>query len=129
MSAHNFTTDYSNPITPRFDDEDDDREEPMPGKTPGPVGALVQRKFLEQRKIFLWGAVTDESAKDLTEKLLYLEAVGPGEELAQEPRGHLYGREIAANAWYVLASAPGMRLSTRMPLPWPTTRKCAAATA
>lgn len=81
MSAHNFTTDYSNPITPRFDDEDDDREEPMPGKAPGPVGAMVQRKFLEQRKIFLWGAVTDETAKDLTEKLLYLEAVGPGKEI------------------------------------------------
>ena len=42
---------------------------------------LIQKKFLEQRKIFLWGAVTDESAKDLTEKLLYLEAVAPGKEI------------------------------------------------
>ncbi len=42
---------------------------------------LIQRKFLEQRKIFLWGAVTDESAKDLTEKLLYLEATDPGTEI------------------------------------------------
>jgi ATP-dependent Clp protease, protease subunit len=82
MSAHNFSSDYRNPVTPRLDDDDDDdREEPMPGKTPAPVGALVQRKFLEQRKIFLWGAVTDETAKDLTEKLLYLEAVGPGKEI------------------------------------------------
>ena len=81
MSAHNFSSGYRNPLTPRLDDEDDDREEPMPGKTPGPVGALVQRKFLEQRKIFLWGAVTDETAKDLTEKLLYLETVGPGKEI------------------------------------------------
>ncbi len=51
------------------------------GKTPGPIGAQVQRKFLDQRKIFLWGPVTDESAKDLTEKLLYLEATGPGKEI------------------------------------------------
>lgn len=81
MSVHNLNRDFQNPVTPRLDDEDDDREDPMVGKTPGPVGAQIQRKFLEQRKIFLWGAVTDESAKDLTEKLLYLEAVGPGKEI------------------------------------------------
>jgi ATP-dependent Clp protease protease subunit len=81
MSAHNLTRDYQNPVTPRFDDDDDDREDSTVGKTPTPVGAQIQRKFLEQRKIFLWGAVTDESAKDLTEKLLYLEAVAPGKEI------------------------------------------------
>lgn len=81
MSVHTFSRDYQNPVTPRLDDEDEDREDPMVGKTPGPIGAQIQRKFLEQRKIFLWGAVTDESAKDLTEKLLYLETVGPGKEI------------------------------------------------
>lgn len=39
----------------------------------------LQDKFLDQRKLFLWGAVTDKSARDITEKLLYLEATGPGE--------------------------------------------------
>ncbi len=43
-----------------------------------PIGAQIQSKFLEERKIFLWGQVTDESAKDVTEKLLYLEADAPG---------------------------------------------------
>ncbi len=81
MSAQLLSRDLPNPPAPRLDDEDDDREDPMVGRTPGPVGAQIQRKFLEQRKIFLWGAVTDESAKDLTEKLLYLEAVGPGQEI------------------------------------------------
>jgi ATP-dependent Clp protease protease subunit len=81
MSAHNLPRDYQNPFTPRMDDDDDDREDPAVGKMPTPVGAQIQRKFLEQRKIFLWGAVTDESAKDLTEKLLYLEAVAPGKEI------------------------------------------------
>lgn len=81
MSAHNLTSDYRNPITPRLDDDDDDHECGGSSKTPTPVGAQIQRKFLEQRKIFLWGAVTDESAKDLTEKLLYLEAVAPGKEI------------------------------------------------
>jgi len=69
---------------PRFDDDDDDDDEKQDEsllKKNAPVSALIQKKFLEQRKVFLWGAVTDESAKDITEKLLYLEAVGPGEEI------------------------------------------------
>jgi ATP-dependent Clp protease protease subunit len=81
MSAHNLFHDYPNPLTPRLDDDDENPAEETVGKTPTPVGAQIQRKFLEQRKIFLWGAVTDESAKDLTEKLLYLEAVAPGKEI------------------------------------------------
>lgn len=79
MSAHNLSREYQSPVAPRFDDDDDDeREETTPKPTATPVGALIQKKFLEQRKIFLWGAVTDETAKDLTEKLLYLETVAPG---------------------------------------------------
>jgi ATP-dependent Clp protease protease subunit len=42
---------------------------------------LIQKRFLSQRRIFLWGPVTDESAKDLSEKLLYLESTGPGKEI------------------------------------------------
>ncbi len=47
-------------------------------KADSPVGAQIQSKFLEERKIFLWGEVSDKSAKDVTEKLLYLEADAPG---------------------------------------------------
>ena len=70
--------------TPRLDDEDDDDDEKVEKvlEKGGPsVSMLIQKKFLDQRKIFLWGAVTDETAKDLTEKLLYLEAIGPGQEI------------------------------------------------
>jgi ATP-dependent Clp protease protease subunit len=82
MTTANLIRDYQNPVTPRMDDDDDDeREDATPKPSAAPVGALVQKKFLEQRKIFLWGAVTDETAKDLTEKLLYLETVGPGKEI------------------------------------------------
>ncbi len=83
MHFDNLQPSLSAPV-PRFDDDDDDddEQEPTPGKKGvAPVGLIVQKKFLEQRKIFLWGAVTDESAKDLTEKLLYLEAVAPGKEI------------------------------------------------
>lgn len=51
-------------------------------KTPdSPVASQIQKKFLEERKIFLWGQVSDESAKDVTEKLLYLEADAPGKDI------------------------------------------------
>jgi ATP-dependent Clp protease protease subunit len=68
---------------PRLDDEDDDdaQSDKTVKKSSAPVGALIQRKFLAQRKIFLWGPVTDESAKDITEKLLHLEGTGPGQEI------------------------------------------------
>lgn len=43
-----------------------------------PAGIQMQKKFLDERKIFLWGAVDDDSAKDITEKLLYLEMTDSG---------------------------------------------------
>lgn len=45
------------------------------------LSEILQKKFLQDRKIFLWGEVNDRSAKDLTEKLLYLEAMDPGKEI------------------------------------------------
>ena len=39
----------------------------------------IQETFLEQRKVFLWGEVSDKSARDVTEKLLYLEFKDPGQ--------------------------------------------------
>jgi ATP-dependent Clp protease, protease subunit len=68
---------------PRLDDDDDEEEkqDELLVKKNAPVAMLIQRKFLEQRKIFLWGAVTDETAKDITEKLLYLESDAPGKDI------------------------------------------------
>jgi ATP-dependent Clp protease, protease subunit len=79
MHFDNLQPGLSAPV-PRCDDDDDDdeKQDELLLKKNAPVAMLVQRKFLEERKIFLWGAVTDETAKDITEKLLYLEAVAPG---------------------------------------------------
>ena len=68
---------------PRADDDDDDDEEEETGdkKTGASVGMIIAKKFLEQRKIFLWGAVTDATAKQITEALLYLEGTAPGKEI------------------------------------------------
>lgn len=64
------------------DDEDEETEKKTADKQAGGMpSALIQRKFLEQRKIFLWGAVDDSTARDITERLLYLEGTAPGEEI------------------------------------------------
>jgi ATP-dependent Clp protease protease subunit len=45
------------------------------------IQKLIDLKFLEQRKIFLWGPVDDDSARDIVSRLLYLESVKPGEKI------------------------------------------------
>ena len=81
MHFDNLQPGLSAPV-PRADEDDDDEEqEAAAAKKATPVSLLIQKRFFDQRKIFLWGAVTDESAKDITEKLLYLETVAPGKEI------------------------------------------------
>ncbi len=45
----------------------------MANNKPGKIKDLIENKFLEQRKVFLWGAVDDESARDIVSQLLYLD--------------------------------------------------------
>lgn len=86
MHFSNLQTGLQEPLFPRADDDDDDDKEDDKAdaavkKDAAPLAARIQNKFIEQRKIFLWGPVTDASAKDLTEKLLFLEASDPGKEI------------------------------------------------
>ncbi|MDA9888439.1 ATP-dependent Clp protease proteolytic subunit [Flavobacteriaceae bacterium] len=39
----------------------------------GKVQELIEEKFLEERKVFLWGQVDDASAKHVIDRLLYLD--------------------------------------------------------
>ena len=55
------------------DQPSDNGEKEQSGHT-----SVIQKKFLKERKIFLWGGIDDKSAKDITEKLLYLELSDPG---------------------------------------------------
>jgi ATP-dependent Clp protease protease subunit len=83
MHFDNLQPGLSAPL-PRLDDDDDEDEALEPtkdSKKESSVSLLIQKRFLDQRKIFLWGPVTDESAKDICEKLLYLESTGPGKEI------------------------------------------------
>jgi ATP-dependent Clp protease protease subunit len=72
-------------------DDDDDREEAEDEKKDVPVMMKIQERFLEERRVFLWGAVNERSAKDIVEKLIYLDLVDPGKPITfyiNTPGGH-----------------------------------------
>ena len=66
-----------------YNDEEDTPEVTMPENPMEKMmsGWMFDKKFIEQRKVFLWGAVEDKSAKEITDRLLYLEAIAPGKEI------------------------------------------------
>ena len=80
MHFANLQSGLKEPL-PRADEDDEDEDDSSSHKGYAPVTALIQKKFLEQRKLFLCGAVTYSTAKDITEKLLYLEVNAPGKEI------------------------------------------------
>jgi ATP-dependent Clp protease protease subunit len=55
--------------------------EEQESKSPTPLSETVQKKFLEERKLFLWTDVNEKSAREVTEKLLFLEWSDPGKEI------------------------------------------------
>lgn len=66
----------------RFEEE----EEPEKQAPENPMekmmgGMMFDKKFIEQRKIFLWGAVDDKTSRDITNRLLYLDAIESGKEI------------------------------------------------
>lgn len=65
----------------RSEEEEDPKELPDNPMEKMMGGIMFDKKFIEQRKVFLWGAVDDKSAKDITNRLLYLEAMEPGKEI------------------------------------------------
>lgn len=58
-------------------------EEDIPSGIADKLGEFskFEKKFLEQRKVFLWGPVMDESAERIVNRLLYLEAKEPGKDI------------------------------------------------
>ena len=65
-----------NPLEPSLSQQDEDTL-----KTPNPIRNRIEQKLLEQRKIYLWGAVEDRSARYIVERMLYLEAEEPGKDI------------------------------------------------
>jgi len=67
-------------IPVRMDEEQEPKEigNPMENMV---STAKFDKKFIEERKIFLWGVVDDKSAKDITARLMYLDMIDPGKEI------------------------------------------------
>jgi ATP-dependent Clp protease protease subunit len=68
------------PMRPIYDDEEDKNDEAKPPVEQG-IEPLIQKRLVEERKIFFWTDTNDEACRKAVEKLLYLEAVAPGKEI------------------------------------------------
>ncbi len=68
---------------------------------------LFSKKFLEQRRVFLWGPVTDDSAKHVLDRLMYLDAEKPGEEIKffiNSPGGYVTSGMVIYDAMQMIES-------------------------
>ncbi len=56
--------------------EENEKKEQTPA-----IAAEMQKRFLDERKIFLWDSVTDKTAAEVVEKLLYLDMLDHEKEI------------------------------------------------
>ncbi len=66
-----------------------------------------KKEFLSKRRIFLWGPVEDESAKEVVDQLLYLESVRPGAEITlfiNSPGGVVTSGMVIYDAMQMISS-------------------------
>jgi ATP-dependent Clp protease protease subunit len=66
-------------------DDDEEEDEPKEKEEKSPEMGMLMKKlekyFFETRAIYLWGAVEDKTAREVTTKMLLLDADKPGEEI------------------------------------------------
>ena len=67
---------------PYADEEENPKEAPENPMEKMFSSWQFDKKFIEQRKVFLWGPVDDKSARDITNRLMYLDAIDPGREIS-----------------------------------------------
>lgn len=77
MMSNKYISDFNR----RMDDEDTPPVLPENPMEKMMANWMFDKKFIEQRKVFLWGVVDDKSAKDITDRLLYLDSLEPGKEI------------------------------------------------
>ena len=65
----------------RMDEEEEEEKEKDAKPDTGMLMKRLEKYFFETRAVYLWGMVDDRSAKDVTTKMLLLEADKPGEEI------------------------------------------------
>ncbi len=62
---------------PIFEEKDDEQKPPRERG----IEQVLQKRFLEERKVFFWTDTNDDACRKAVEKLLYLEADQPGKEI------------------------------------------------
>ena len=72
---------YKSPFLMEDGDDDDDNPVTKENQMASMPEMQFEKKFIEQRKIFLWGVVDDRSAKSIVNRLMFLEAKDPGKEI------------------------------------------------
>jgi ATP-dependent Clp protease, protease subunit len=72
---------YQSPFLMEEEDEDEEDEKDNKKEMNLMPEMQFEKKFIEQRKIFLWGVVDDKSARYIVNRLMYLEAKDPGKEI------------------------------------------------
>lgn len=76
---------HQRPLLKPFKMDEEPEEEPKEEKPQPDSGMMLMKKmekyFFDTRSVYLWGGVDDKSAKDVTTKLLLLDADKPGEEI------------------------------------------------
>lgn len=68
---------------------------------------MIGEKHLEQRRIFLWGGVDDDSAKHVIDRLLYLESEDPGKPITffiNSPGGYVTSGLAIYDAMQMISS-------------------------
>jgi ATP-dependent Clp protease, protease subunit len=67
----------------RMDDEEEPEKEEKNDKNPEMAMLMkkLEKYFFETRSVYLWGAVDDRTAREVTTKMLLLDAEKPGEEI------------------------------------------------
>ncbi|MFD2920190.1 ClpP family protease [Terrimonas rubra] len=65
----------------RMDDEEDEKQPEDKRDDLMMLNKKLEKLFFEKRAVYLWGVVDDKSAREVTTKLLLLEADAPGKEI------------------------------------------------
>lgn len=65
----------------RMEDEEDEKQAADKRDDLMMLNKKLEKMFFEKRAVYLWGVVDDKSAREVTTKLLLLEADAPGKEI------------------------------------------------
>ncbi len=65
----------------RMEDEEDEKQPEDKRDDLMMLNKKLEKMFFEKRAVYLWGVVDDKSAREITTKLLLLEADAPGKEI------------------------------------------------